>query len=209
MKKAINFLKNIDLSKNFVYFTFFFIIAISQFAFFNITNLGLIADDWDGFMALYDSDKTLNGIFLNRFERVSYYVFLRPHRASFGILMYWVFQLRFYLYFIFSAFLHALSSFFIFKINIKLFKQHNFALMSSILFLTLPYHSATYYWISAHIAILSFCLALLSWLIVCYSKNYKDYFLQIETWMQSCPIGNHTSSYTYCTSEFSVRHQKI
>lgn len=155
---------NKNLSKKIIHFIIIFIFLFFQFGLINIKNLGLITDDWSYFRTLRSSEsQSFQDLLSYKIKKDTLgYTFSRPLGVLTSLMQLSIFGLDIALHHIWILVMLFLCMVLLYEILLLVLKEGKVSLITTLIFIAIPFHTSTYYWLATRVSIYAFLFALLS-----------------------------------------------
>ena len=164
----------IEFKKRIFYYSIIFIFLFLQYGFSNINELGFNADDWDYVKHVTEG---INPSLLNLIKFQSSHLSLpgfalsRPLGLLTNALHVWISGTNVSSHHFWKLFLLVIANVLLFEFFKNLLKSNKLALVAVLIYISLPYHTSTYYWVSTRVSVYAMIFALVS--ILCVQKNNR------------------------------------
>jgi len=164
----------LEFKKRIFYYFSIFIFLFLQYGFFNINKLGFIADDWDYVKHVTEGiNPSLLNLIKFQSSHLSHpgFALSRPLGLITNALHVWISGVNVTSHHFWKFFLLVIANILLFEFLKTLLKSNKLALAAVLIYISLPYHTSTYYWVSTRVSVYAMIFALISGL--CIQKNGK------------------------------------
>lgn len=163
----------LEFKERVIYYASIFIFLFFQHGLFNINRLGFISDDWDYVRHVTEG---INPSLLNliKFQSNTFnpgFALSRPLSLITNVLHIWLSRANVASYHYWNFFLLVMACILLFEFLKTLLKSSKLAALTVLIYISLPYHTSTYYWVCTRVSVYAMIFALISGL--CVQKNSK------------------------------------